>query len=113
MATKEEEDYQFDDPRKSVCELLQQTEAPGSFVTSGDCSNHSAMLLPGLVVRGLGQIGLPLSDGDAKALADLCQQAPFGRGADTLVDTAVRNTKQLAPEHFSITNPNWEASLKH
>jgi predicted 2-oxoglutarate/Fe(II)-dependent dioxygenase YbiX len=103
---EEEEEYEGDDPRKDVLELLQEVETPGTFVVAGMCD--SRMTMPGLVVDGVGPIGLPLSEALAHAVAARCEQAPFGRGSETLVDTTVRNTKQLPPEAFQIQNPQWD-----
>ncbi|EPQ26340.1 uncharacterized protein PFL1_06945 [Pseudozyma flocculosa PF-1] len=68
------------------------------------CFGGVASLLPPapeLSIDGYGPVSLPLIDAkDAHRLAQVCQQAPFGRGTDTLVDTAVRKTWQLDPEKF-------------
>ena len=34
-------------------------------------------------------------------------QAPYGKGSETIVDTAVRNTWELNPEQFQIRSPHW------
>ena len=47
---------------------------------------------PDLCVQNVGDIGLPLTDQSAAAIVQPCHQAPFGRGSDTVIDTAVRNT---------------------
>lgn len=44
-------------------------------------------------------IGLPLSKVDAQKIIDASHQAPFGRGTETLVDKAVRNTWELSRGH--------------
>jgi 2OG-Fe(II) oxygenase superfamily len=50
---------------------------------------------------------LPLSVRDAQAVASspATQQSPFGKGSQTLVDTSVRKSWQIDPEHFQLTNP--------
>ena len=105
----EEEDYDFDDPRQEIIDILEGIESPGKFAVGGCCGTR--LLMPGLVVDGVGRIGLPLSETQAKELANRCEQAPFGRGEKTLVDKAVRNTFQLAPEYVQITNPSWSSQL--
>ena len=66
--------------------------------------------MPGLVVNGVGAIGLPLTEIQAVKLSKRCEDAPFERGAVTIVDKLVRNTFQLSPATFKITNPSWNRS---
>ncbi|KAF9044406.1 hypothetical protein BJ165DRAFT_198051 [Panaeolus papilionaceus] len=63
---------------------------------------------PGLSISGLGSIGLPLSERDAKAIVSQAAQAPFGKGLKTVVDTTVRDTWEIDPASISFTNPAWE-----
>lgn len=62
-------------------------------------------VLPGLAVAGFGDVELPLDPQRAKALLQICQPAPFGKGADTVIDTTVRRTSQLDPAQISRNNP--------
>ncbi|KAL7548481.1 hypothetical protein ACHAWF_011759 [Thalassiosira exigua] len=105
-----EEEYDFDDPRQEVIEVLQEIESPGTFATGGSCGDKLTM--PGLEVDGVGTIGSPLSPILAKELIKRCEQAPFGRGSKTMVDKTIRNTFQLAPDHFQTTNPSWKLELE-
>ena len=57
-------------------------------------------------------LGLPLGESQAKRVIARCSQAPFGRGEETLVDTSVRLTWQLNPDHFTIGNQQWEEQLQ-
>ncbi|KAL7496125.1 hypothetical protein ACHAWT_005551 [Skeletonema menzelii] len=104
-----EEEYEFDDPRDEIIEILQEIDSPGTFAVCGSCDGK--LIMPGLVVDGIGPIGLPLSTTQAKELANRCEQAPFGRGAKTIVDKSVRDTFQLDPAFFQITNPAWKTDL--
>ncbi len=89
-------------------EVLAQIDRPGSF-----CVNGSApVVLPGLEVKDLGPIGLPLTAGQAKELKQHCEQAPYGKGEMTLVDTHVRRVWHLKPEHFTLANPEWNTFLQ-
>src|SRR3954467_8787955 len=84
-------------------EALSKIDRPGSFCVSGSVP----AVLPGLEVAGLGPIGLPLNDKQAKALKKHCHQAPYGKGEKTLVDTKVRRVWRMEPDRFSLTNPDW------
>ncbi|KAF6756350.1 hypothetical protein DFP72DRAFT_1044931 [Ephemerocybe angulata] len=63
---------------------------------------------PGLTVEGLGLIGLPLSERDAKLLISRAAQAPFGKGDQTVIDTDVRDTWEIEPANVSFANPKWK-----
>jgi predicted 2-oxoglutarate/Fe(II)-dependent dioxygenase YbiX len=87
-----------------LLEALARVDRPGTFCTWGD----RPLTMPGLEVRGLGQIGLPLSKTQARELIKLCRQAPFGKGTETVVDTSVRRSWTLEPGKFRLTNPKWD-----
>ncbi|RMD44291.1 hypothetical protein DV735_g885, partial [Chaetothyriales sp. CBS 134920] len=61
---------------------------------------------PGLFVRGVGDISLPLRSRDAKAIIAQCRQSPFGKGSEreTAVDASVRNGFELDPAQFELKN---------
>jgi hypothetical protein len=90
--------------KKGICNALSSIEVSGSF--AGSCLLKS-FPDPGLFITGLGSIGLPLSVRDPQAIASspATQQSPFGKGSQTLVDTSVRKSWQIDPEHFQLTNP--------
>ena len=81
----------------------------GSFAASGPLADIN----PGLYVEGLGKIGLPLSERDAKALALVCNRAPFGKGSETFVDTAVRKTWEVNPDKVRFRNSKWQSQVDH
>jgi len=87
-----------------LLEALAGVDRPGAFCTWGD----RPLTLPGLEVRGLGRIGLPLTKTEARELIKLCRQAPFGKGRETVVDTSVRRSWTLDPDKFRLTNPKWD-----
>ncbi|KAK0524176.1 hypothetical protein OC834_005632 [Tilletia horrida] len=67
---------------------------------------------PGLVIDGLGEITLPIVDEDkAEAIAQIGEQAPFGRGQETLVDASGRNSWQVNPDKVNIKSSEWDAGL--
>jgi hypothetical protein len=96
-----------DDLSAELLQALAKIDRPGSFCTSG---SYPA-LLPGLDVSGLGQVGLPLTATTAKELQKYCEQAPYGKGEQTLVDTNVRRVWRMTPERFALTNPDWQPFL--
>ena len=61
---------------------------------------------PGLQVSDLGPIGLPLSAREAQVIKTRAEQAPFGMGERTVVDTSVRDTWQLDAEKVCTPTPS-------
>ncbi len=89
---------------KQLLKVLGSLGESASYCTEGSRSP----VLPGLHVKGLGEVGVPVSAADAKRLISKASQAPFGRGEDTVVDTRVRRVWQLEPRQVSLLNPDWE-----
>ncbi|MDY3553514.1 2OG-Fe(II) oxygenase [Gemmata sp. JC717] len=87
---------------------LKKINRPGSFCVTGSVRAAN----PGLEVAGIGPVGLPLTAHQAKELAAVCKQAPYGKGEEALVDTSVRRVWQLAPDRFSLANPEWDEFLR-
>jgi hypothetical protein len=90
--------------REKLDRALSKIDRPGTFCVSGSAPT----VLPGLEVDELGPIGLPLTVKQAKELIKHCEQAPYGRGEKTLVDTSVRRVWRLGPDRFALKNPDWE-----
>ena len=88
--------------------LLSTVRTPGDFCSAG----VRAMPLPGLVVEGVGPIALPLLQVQADQLIAIAERAPYGRGEETLVDTEVRRTWQIAPERVRIEGRHWAQGLE-
>ena len=67
---------------------------------------------PGLLV-GNASISLPLNDMQVPIIRAACEQAPYGLGHRTVVDTSVRNVLQVKDsESVCFTNPKWAAALE-
>jgi hypothetical protein len=62
-------------------------------------------MFPGLEITGVGTVGLPLTDLQAKEIIKVSSLAPFGRKDQTILDTTVRNTWQINPDQVQIKNP--------
>lgn len=68
-------------------------------------------VLPGLEVKGIGSIGIPVAPADAKRIIGKASQAPYGRGEATIVDTDVRRVWQLQPAQFELRNTAWSEAV--
>jgi predicted 2-oxoglutarate/Fe(II)-dependent dioxygenase YbiX len=93
--------------RQSLQKLLAGLGEASQFVSAGQLP----ALLPGLEVKGIGPIGVPVSTADAKRIIGKASQAPYGRGAATIVDTDVRRVWQLEPSQFTLRNAAWREAL--
>ena len=62
---------------------------------------------PCLHIAGVGVVGLPLSERDAKLIIGCSAQAPYGHGDQTVVNTQVRNTWEIEPVRVLFGNPAW------
>jgi hypothetical protein len=88
--------------------VLSTVRRPGDFFVSGT----TELLAPLLEVDGVGPIALPLLPMQAEQLVAVAQRAPFGRGEETLVDTAVRRTWQIGADRVRIRGKHWSRSLE-
>jgi predicted 2-oxoglutarate/Fe(II)-dependent dioxygenase YbiX len=74
-------------------------------------AGRTELLAPRLEVKGLGAIALPLLPVQAKQLIRAATRAPHGRGSDTIIDTNVRRTWQIAAGRVRIGGKHWGQTL--
>lgn len=96
------------DLKQQLLFTLDTIQSSGSFL-AGEAS--LGLALPGLDIPGVGNIRLPISADDAKAIIQCCDRSPYGKGSETLVDESVRKTWQLDPGQFSLQNPHWQQQI--
>jgi len=101
------EDVRFfasvDQVKNALETCLESVDSEGSFATSGRCEDIN----PGLMIEGLGRFGVPLSQDEVRRIIDSSHQAPFGKGSETIVDTAVRNTWEIDAARIGLHHPKW------
>jgi hypothetical protein len=90
-----------------LAELLSTVQRPGDFYATGRIET----MAPRLEVEGVGQVALPLLPVQAEQLIAVASRAPYGRGADTIVDESVRRTWQIGPEQVHLGGKHWQATL--
>ncbi len=76
---------------KSLETLLQSIDRPGEFFTHGQL----LIPMPVLEVDGVGLLSFPVPDVQVRALIEVAERAPYGKGPETLVDTSVRDCWQI------------------
>ncbi|KAI9625870.1 hypothetical protein H4Q26_016118 [Puccinia striiformis f. sp. tritici PST-130] len=89
-------------------------EAFEAITTSGTFAAWEALpTIPptGLVVDGVGEVPMPMGTEQVRQLIAKSHQAPFGRGSETLVDVAVRNTWQVNGDQLRFLDPAWQGYL--
>jgi predicted 2-oxoglutarate/Fe(II)-dependent dioxygenase YbiX len=88
--------------------LLGTVRRPGDFFAAGTAE----LLAPLLQVEGVGPVALPLLPMQAKQLIAAAEPAPYGRGAETVVDPAVRRCWQIGPDRVGIRGRHWAQTLE-
>lgn len=88
--------------------VLQTVRTPGDFFAAGACALH----VPLIEVDSVGAIALPVLPAQVAQLIAVAERAPYGRGADTLVDTAVRRTWQIGADRVHIKGRHWNEMLE-
>ena len=89
-----------------LAKALNRIQRAGSYYTTGTVE----IFAPCLKVDGVGSIALPLLPIQAQQLIAVADQAPYGKGPETLVDTQVRNTWQIDAAQVQIGR-RWEQTV--
>ena len=59
------------------------------------------------------RIAFPLANAQANMIRQVAEQAPYGKGMDTVVDTSVRKAWQLDASKVEIGGSGWETTLQN
>jgi len=81
---------------------------------AGDYYGHGVEPLPvvRLDVSGVGTLGLPVPRVQAEALYAIAEEAPYGRGPQTLIDRDVRRCRQLDAGAVRAADARWSDVLQ-
>ncbi len=95
---RETTDYRaLESCKESLLSALEVLKSDSSFANISGINNFRD---PGLIVDDKGPISLPLTRSDAHRIIAASHQAPFGRYAETIVDTSVRQTWEINSDQF-------------
>ena len=92
------------DETSRALQVLDSLSEASRFLVHGSCP----LALPGIEVDDIGEVSLPISAATAKKLIKAADQAPYGRGEETIVDTDVRRVWQIEPDKVTFHNQNWK-----
>jgi predicted 2-oxoglutarate/Fe(II)-dependent dioxygenase YbiX len=84
-----------------------KVDAPRLKIASGTLSVSN----PKIRIQGLGLMPFPIRVGNLEQIEPFSRQAPYGKGTQTIVDTAVRNTREIAPESLTLSD-SFQQSVK-
>lgn len=87
---------------------LREVKQPGDFYTAGTVE----IPMPRIEVGSAGVLSFPIPTTQIESLVGLATRAPYGRGEETLIDTAVRNVWQISPGDVKIGGKTWAASFE-
>ncbi len=99
--------YESVNPRLE--EILQSINRPGEFCTFG----RVAKPMPRLEVEKIGVLSFPVPEMQIKQLIKTADRAPYGKGAQTLVDASVRNCWEINVDQFSLGGRSWDKTVRH
>jgi hypothetical protein len=91
----------------ALLKSLRSVERRGDFCVGG----VREIFMPTLDVDDVGRIAFPLLPIQAERLIAMAEAAPYGRGAETVIDREVRRTWQIAPGKVRIGGRHWEKTL--
>ena len=94
--------------KKELLALLKTIEGSGSFMSFR--VHHFTH--PGLYIEGIGEIGLPLTPGQAQDIIRRAHRAPFGKGSQTITDTSVRSAWEIDAGQLSFHNEDWNLAIR-
>jgi len=96
------------DIKQEVRDYL-DTVADGNFTTSGILPSAANA---GLFLKGLGSVGLPVSERDGRAITSLRRGPPFAETIEISDYSHGPTMRELGPEQFELRNAQWSKTLQ-
>lgn len=96
------------DFNEQLLNVLNGIKGSGSFVST----NSKPFLFPGLEIQGVGEIGFPINPLEIKEIIRVAHKAPFGRGAETVLDVTVRSVWEIGAGQMVFSNSDWSIFIE-
>lgn len=93
--------------KENILNCLKDLKGSGKFISL----NTTEFKFPGLEVNGVGEIAYPINQAQAKALIQVAQKAPFGKGSETIVDKSVRSAWEIDGKALTFNGRGWPSFL--
>ena len=100
-------DIEYAAEQERLEELLESVDRPGGFCTYG----RAYLPMPTVEVEGTGMLSFPVPVSQIRGLLKVAERAPYGKGADTLVDASVRDCWQIGAERIRLGGGAWPDTL--
>lgn len=97
----------MDNLKEKFLSCLKDLKGSGKFLSV----HATAFLFPGLEVDGVGEVAYPINEIQAKALIEVAQKAPFGKGSKTILDNSVRSAWEIDAYRITFNSDRWTAFL--
>lgn len=97
----------YNEKHAELEDVLKSIDRPGDYFVEGRLES----LPPRMRVASVGKIAFPILEAQVAALIAAAEQAPYGRGPDTVLDRSVRDCWQIEAGNVDLSGPPWEASL--
>ncbi len=88
-------------------QLLRSVNRPGDYCVGG----RLYVPMPRVIVDGAGELSFPIPAAQIEALIAAAERAPYGKGTETLVDTAVRDCWQIDATRVRVAGRAWPDSF--
>jgi 2OG-Fe(II) oxygenase superfamily len=98
---------EYNQQLEPLAQVLSGVERAGDFFVRGAVE----IPMPKLEVEGVGVLSFPVPPAQIAALIQQATRAPYGRGAETVLDESVRKVWQLPPDKVRLGGKSWAASF--
>ena len=90
-----------------IDELLRSVDRPGDYCVGGRIFTP----MPRVIVEGAGELSFPVPEAQIEALIAAAERSPYGKGAETVLDTSVRDSWQIDATDVRLDGRAWPDSL--
>ena len=90
-----------------IDELLRSVDRPGDYCVGGRIFTP----MPRVIVEGAGELSFPVPEAQVEALIAAAERSPYGKGAETVLDTSVRDSWQIDAADVRLDGRAWPDSL--